>query len=44
MVSAILHVLRDGPVRSASLHDVEQSDAVLVLESDVPWIPSRVSR
>ena len=35
MVSAILHVLRDGPVRSASLHDVEQSDAVLVLGEDV---------
>ena len=35
MVSAILHVLRDGPVRSASLHDVELSDAVLVLGEDV---------
>ncbi|MGC1818612.1 MAG: NADH-quinone oxidoreductase subunit NuoG, partial [Casimicrobiaceae bacterium] len=35
LVSAILHVLRDGPVRSASLHDVERSDAVLVLGEDV---------
>ena len=35
LVSAILHVLRDGPVRSASLHDVELSDAVLVLGEDV---------
>jgi NADH-quinone oxidoreductase subunit G len=35
LMSAILHVLRDGPVRSASLRDVEQSDAVLVLGEDV---------
>jgi NADH-quinone oxidoreductase subunit G len=35
MVSTILHVLRDGPVRSASLHDVELSDAVFVLGEDV---------
>jgi hypothetical protein len=35
LVSAILHVLRDGPVRSASLRDVEQSDTVLILGEDV---------
>jgi len=35
LVSAILRVLQDGPVRSASLHDVEMSDAVLVLGEDL---------
>ncbi|HZD55141.1 MAG TPA: NADH-quinone oxidoreductase subunit NuoG [Anaerolineales bacterium] len=30
-----LRILREGPARSASLHDVEQSDAVLVLGEDL---------
>lgn len=35
LVSLALRILRDGPVRSASLRDVEMSDAVLVLGEDV---------
>jgi NADH-quinone oxidoreductase subunit G len=35
LVSAILKVLRNGPARSPSLHDIEQCDAVLVLGEDV---------
>lgn len=35
LVSAILDVLRNGPARSPSLHDVSQADAVLVLGEDV---------
>lgn len=35
LVSAALKILREGPARSASLHDVEQSDAVLVLGEDL---------
>ncbi|MCC7241759.1 MAG: NADH-quinone oxidoreductase subunit NuoG [Acidobacteria bacterium] len=35
LVTSILQILRDGPVRSASLHDAEQADAVLVLGEDV---------
>ncbi len=35
LVATILSILRNGPARSASLHDVERSDAVLVLGEDV---------
>jgi NADH-quinone oxidoreductase subunit G len=35
LVSAALGILREGPARSASLYDVEQSDAVLVLGEDL---------
>jgi NADH-quinone oxidoreductase subunit G len=35
LVSSIVRVLQEGPVPSASLHDVEQSDAVFVLGEDV---------
>jgi NADH-quinone oxidoreductase subunit G len=35
LVRVALRVLREGPARSASLHDVEQSDAVLVLGEDL---------
>jgi len=35
MVTAMLDILRTGPARSPSLHDIELSDAVLVLGEDV---------
>ncbi|MGA8598305.1 MAG: NADH-quinone oxidoreductase subunit NuoG [Bryobacteraceae bacterium] len=35
IVSAILRVLRNGPVASASLHEVELSDAVFIAGEDV---------
>jgi NADH-quinone oxidoreductase subunit G len=35
LLSAMLRILREGPARSASLDDVEHSDAVLVLGEDV---------
>jgi NADH-quinone oxidoreductase subunit G len=35
LVSAVLDVLAAGPVPAASLHDADQSDAVLVLGEDV---------
>jgi NADH-quinone oxidoreductase subunit G len=35
LVALVLQILRDGPVRAASLHDAEQADAVLVLGEDV---------
>jgi NADH-quinone oxidoreductase subunit G len=35
LVTAIRQVLQDGPAPAASLHDVAQSDAVLVLGEDV---------
>jgi NADH-quinone oxidoreductase subunit G len=35
LLSAIVGILREGPARSPSLHDVEQADAVLVLGEDV---------
>jgi NADH-quinone oxidoreductase subunit G len=35
LVSLALRILREGPARSASLRDVEMSDAVLVLGEDV---------
>ena len=35
LVSSIVRVLQNGPVPSASLHDVEQSDAVFILGEDV---------
>jgi NADH-quinone oxidoreductase subunit G len=35
LTSQALHILRDGPARSPSLHDVEMADAVLVLGEDV---------
>jgi NADH-quinone oxidoreductase subunit G len=35
LISQIIGILRDGPARSPSLHDVEQADAALVLGVDV---------
>src|SRR5262249_27946851 len=35
LVSLALRILRDGPARSPSLHDVEMSDAALALGEDV---------
>ncbi|UVT14352.1 MAG: NADH-quinone oxidoreductase subunit NuoG [Nitrospira sp.] len=35
LLSGILSILRTGPVPSASIHDAEQSDAVLVLGEDL---------
>ncbi len=35
LVSLAIGILRNGPARSASLHDVEMSDAALVLGEDV---------
>jgi len=35
LLSTILRILREGPARSASLNDVEHSDAVLILGEDV---------
>src|SRR5579872_1424785 len=35
MVTAMLEILRTGPARSPSLHDIEMSDAVLILGEDV---------
>ena len=35
LVSSIVRVLQQGPVPAASLHEVEQSDAVLILGEDV---------
>ncbi len=35
LLSTILNVMRAGPVPSASIHDAEQSDAVLVLGPDL---------
>jgi NADH-quinone oxidoreductase subunit G len=35
LLSTMLRILREGPARSASLDDVEHSDAVLVLGEDV---------
>jgi len=35
LVSLIIEILRSGPARSPSLHDVELADAVLVLGEDV---------
>ena len=35
LLSTMLRILREGPARSASLNDVEHSDAVLILGEDV---------
>lgn len=35
LLTTVLNVLRTGPVSSASIHEVEQSDAVLVLGADL---------
>jgi len=35
LISRVLDIIQNGPVRSASLHDVENADAVLVLGEDV---------
>jgi NADH-quinone oxidoreductase subunit G len=35
LVSLIINILRQGPARTPSLHEVEQADAVLVLGEDV---------
>lgn len=43
LVSAILSILRDGSAKSASLYDVETSDAVLVLGEDVPNTAPRMA-
>lgn len=43
LVATALFVLRNGPARSATLHDVETSDAVLVLGEDVPNTAPRMA-
>ncbi|QBQ55575.1 NADH-quinone oxidoreductase subunit NuoG [Nitrosococcus wardiae] len=35
LISLILHILKNRPVRSASLQDAEQADAILILGEDV---------
>lgn len=35
LVSKILHILRTGPAKAPSLHEIEGSDAVLILGEDV---------
>ncbi len=35
LASLVLNILKDGPARSPSLHDIELADAVLVLGEDV---------
>ncbi len=35
IASRVLEIFRHGPVRAASLHDIEQSDSVLVLGEDL---------
>ncbi|HBY99599.1 MAG TPA: NADH-quinone oxidoreductase subunit G, partial [Chloroflexi bacterium] len=35
LIAAVLEILRNGPARSPSLHDVERADAVFVLGEDV---------
>jgi NADH-quinone oxidoreductase subunit G len=43
MISAALRILQTGPARSASLRDVELSDAVLVLGEDVTNVAPRLA-
>jgi NADH-quinone oxidoreductase subunit G len=43
LVATTLAILRDGPVRAASLRDAEESDAVLVLGEDVPETAPRLA-
>ena len=43
LVGAALGILRDGPVSPASLHDVELSDAALVLGEDVTNVAPRLA-
>ncbi len=43
LVAAMLDVLRETPVRSASLRDVEQADAVLILGEDVTNVAPRMA-
>jgi NADH-quinone oxidoreductase subunit G len=43
LLSAVLSILRHGPARTPSLHDVEQADAVLVLGEDVTNVAPRLA-
>jgi NADH-quinone oxidoreductase subunit G len=43
LLSAVLSILRSGPARTPSLHDVEQADAVLVLGEDVTNVAPRLA-
>lgn len=43
LISAALEILRRGPARIASIHDVEQSDAVFVLGEDLPNTAPRLA-
>lgn len=43
LINAALKVLRRGPARSPSLHDVEQCDAVLLLGEDVTQTAPRLA-
>lgn len=43
LLSLILQILREGPARSASLHDVERADAVFVLGEDVTNVAPRLA-
>ena len=43
LLSAILSILRQNPARSASLHDIEQADAVLILGEDVTNVAPRMA-
>ena len=43
LLSLILDILRQGPARAPSLHDVELADAVLVLGEDVTNIAPRLA-
>jgi NADH-quinone oxidoreductase subunit G len=42
-VQLMLGILRNGPARAASLHNAEQSDAVLVLGEDIPNTAPRLA-
>jgi NADH-quinone oxidoreductase subunit G len=43
LLSSIIDILRRGPARTPSLHDVEQADAVLVLGEDVTNVAPRMA-
>jgi NADH-quinone oxidoreductase subunit G len=43
LLSAVLSILRQGPARTPSLHNVEQADAVLVLGEDVTNVAPRLA-
>lgn len=43
LVKTAVSILRRGPARSASLHDAEQADAVLILGEDVTKVAPRLA-